>query len=64
MDKKHVQGGGGMSVYRHDDPRELIWQMLEAIQKQIKQLEMIIDEAYVDLDDGKDWITQEMERDE
>ena len=51
-----------MSVYRHDDPRNTngVWEALNLILEKMKEIELIIDEHFVELDDGKHWIKKEM----
>lgn len=41
------------------NPKDIVWQMMRDIQKQLENLEVLINEYAFDLDDGYDWIQQE-----
>lgn len=43
------------------NPKDIVWQMMRDIHKQLEDLEILINEYAVDLDDGYDWIQQEVE---
>lgn len=49
-----------MSYYKDDDPRRIIWERLNQLEKEIKYLLLILDELWVEMDDGKDWKTEEI----
>lgn len=44
-------------VYRYDDPRNTngVWEALNMILSKIKEIEMLIDEHFCELDDGCHW---------
>ena len=50
-----------MSYYRDEDPRRIIWERLNQLEKEIKNLLCILDELWCEMDDGKHWITETIE---
>tara|TARA_Y100000593_G_scaffold81545_1_gene152598 strand:+ start:627 stop:797 length:171 start_codon:yes stop_codon:yes gene_type:complete len=55
-----------MSYYRDSDPRNSrgIWDVLNSILEKMREIEILIDEHFVELDDGMHWVRQPMEDDE
>ena len=47
-----------MSYYKDNDPRRIVWERLNQLEKEIKYLLLILDELWVELDDGKHWTTK------
>ena len=53
-----------MSYYRDNDPRKIVWERLNQLEKEIKHLMVILDELWCEMDDGKHWVTEDIEVDE
>ena len=49
-----------MSYYRNSDPRNThgVWEVLNLILKKMREIELLIDEHFCELDDGYHWIRQ------
>lgn len=53
-----------MGYYRDDDPRRIVWERMNQVEKELKYLLRILDELWVELDDGKHWVTETIEEEE
>lgn len=55
-----------MSVYKNRDPRNThgVWDALNMILEKMREIQLIIDEHFCELDDGMHWVRQPMEEEE